>query len=35
MSVKHNNSNTGNVTFGHNVLRSIIRLAAQEISGVE
>lgn len=35
MSAKHNNSNTGNVTFGHNVLRSIIRLAAQEISGVE
>ncbi len=35
MSVKRNNSASGGVTYGHNVVRSIIRLAAQEISGVE
>lgn len=36
MGVKRNNSAfSGNVSYGYNVLRSIIRLAAQEISGVE
>ncbi|MCM1367434.1 MAG: Asp23/Gls24 family envelope stress response protein [Roseburia sp.] len=35
MSAKRNNNSSGNVTYGHNVLRSTIRLAAQEISGVE
>ena len=35
MSAKHTNQDSGSVTFGHNVLRTIIRLAAQEISGVE
>lgn len=30
-----NPSSSGDVTYGHNVLRSIVRLAAQEISGVE
>lgn len=34
MSAKHVNSN-GSITYGHNVLRSIIWLAAEEISGVE
>ncbi len=36
MNAKRNDSSSiGDVTYGHNVLRSIIRLAAQEISGVE
>ncbi|MDE5593899.1 MAG: Asp23/Gls24 family envelope stress response protein [Clostridiales bacterium] len=35
MSAKRNNSLSNGITYGHNVLRSIIRLAAQEISGVE
>ena len=35
MSAKRNNLFSSGVTYGHNVLRSIIRLAAQEISGVE
>ncbi len=35
MTLKRNNSFSGDVTYGQNVLRSIIRLAAQEISGVE
>lgn len=35
MSSKRNNLFSSGVTYGHNVLRSIIRLAAQEISGVE
>ena len=35
MSAKHTNQDSGSVTFGPNVLRLIIRLAAQEISGVE
>ncbi|MCH5350453.1 MAG: Asp23/Gls24 family envelope stress response protein [Clostridiales bacterium] len=37
MKTRHNadSTNTGDVTYGHNVLLSIVRLAAQEISGVE
>ena len=35
MSAKRNNVFSSDVTYGHDVLRSIIRLAAQEISGVE
>lgn len=35
MSAKRSNTFSGDVTYGHNVLRSIIRLAAQEINGVE
>ncbi|MCH5160506.1 MAG: Asp23/Gls24 family envelope stress response protein [Clostridiales bacterium] len=35
MAAKRNNSSSGDVTYGSHVLRSIIRLAAQEISGVE
>lgn len=35
MSAKRNNLISNGITYGHNVLRSIIRLAAQEISGVE
>ena len=35
MSVKRNNMSANGITYGNNVLRSIIRLAAQEISGVE
>lgn len=35
MSSKRNNLFSSGVTYGHNVLRSVIRLAAQEISGVE
>lgn len=35
MTAKRNTSYSGDVTYGHNVLRSIVRLAAQEISGVE
>ena len=35
MSAKRNNSFSGEVTYGNHVLRLIIRLAAQEISGVE
>ncbi len=35
MIAKRNNSSSGDVTYGQSVLRSIIRLAAQEISGVE
>lgn len=35
MGAKRNNFSSGDVTYGHNVLRLIIRLAAQEISGVE
>lgn len=35
MSVKRTIKSSGDVTYGHNVLRSIVRLAAQEISGVE
>lgn len=35
MNAKRNNLYSGDVTYGQNVLRSIIRLAAQEISGVE
>ncbi len=35
MSAKRNNVFSDGITYGHNVLRSIIRLATQEISGVE
>ena len=35
MSAKRSNLFSSGITYGHNVLRSIIRLAAQEISGVE
>lgn len=35
MSAKRNNLFADGITYGNNVLRSIIRLAAQEISGVE
>ena len=35
MNAKRNNLFSGDVTYSQNVLRSIIRLAAQEISGVE
>ncbi|MCH5157729.1 MAG: Asp23/Gls24 family envelope stress response protein [Clostridiales bacterium] len=37
MKTKRNadSSYNGDVTYGHNVLLSIVRLAAQEISGVE
>ncbi len=35
MSAKRNNLFSGDVTYGNHVLRSIIRLAAQEINGVE
>ena len=35
MGAKQNNQFSGDVTYGNHVLRSIIRLAAQEISGVE
>lgn len=35
MSAKRNSIISNGITYGHNVLRSIIRLAAQEISGVE
>ena len=35
MSAKRNNLFSSGVTYGHNFLRSIIRLAAKEISGVE
>ena len=33
MSAKRNNVFSDGITYGHNVLRSIIRLATQEISG--
>lgn len=35
MSAKRSNIFSNGITYGHNVLRSIARLAAQEISGVE
>ncbi|MCH5162990.1 MAG: Asp23/Gls24 family envelope stress response protein [Clostridiales bacterium] len=35
MNAKRDEFSSGDVTYGHHVLRSIIRLAAQEISGVE
>lgn len=35
MSAKRSNQFSSGITYGHNVLRSIILLAAQEISGVE
>lgn len=35
MNARRNNALSNGVTYGNNVLRSIIRLAAQEISGVE
>lgn len=35
MNARRNNSSSGDVTYGNHVVRSIIRLAAQEISGVE
>ncbi len=35
MCAKRNNTFSSDVTYGHNVLRETIRLAALEISGVE